>query len=738
MMKKILIVLLPLLMGGVRGGLLFSQTKNEIRAAEDYSAYNYTGAINRYEKTAKSDAMLRSLADSYFKTREYVNAEKTYAQLATSPGANPQDIVHYISVLLANEKYNDAMSWMEKYSAANFTDKRYAKYLSQKNLVDKLKTNAGQFTIKNLDINSEQEDFGAVFYKNAVVYTSSREGTKQIARIWNGNKLPYLDLYLAQRSSTGELVNVVPFEKSFNKKYHEGPCSFTKNGEVLAFTRNDYAATSADGTRKLQIFISQYSSDSSGFKVAKWSAPKGVPFNSADYSVGHPALNSDGTVLYFSSDKPGGYGGVDLYKVNRNPDGTWGRPENLGNKINTPGDEMFPYLHPSGLLFFASNGHEGLGGLDVFVAEMENGEFGRVKNVGAPINSSKDDFSFALDAAMESGYFASNRGGGGGDDDLYSFKMLKPFHFGKIIKGVTKGKDGEKLEHTDIKIMDDSNRVVKIITSDVDGNYSFDADEGKTYNLSASRKKYFDGKNSADTKTDKDEIVADLILEKAPPFSIYFLLKDKATNKPLDSVKVVVIDNMKGKDLTSFITPATGDNRIAVTDKNVGERYSYQIKMEKNGYLGKVLTLNDSVQPGEIRAEITMDKIEVGTDIGKIIDIKPIYFDVKKFDIRPDAATELDKIVKVLNDNPNMVIELGSHTDCRGDAASNLKLSDKRAKSSAEYIKKKISNPDRISGKGYGETQLINNCACEGKTKSDCSEDDHAKNRRTEFKIVKM
>ena len=160
--------------------------------------------------------------------------------------------------------------------------------------------------------------------------------------------------------------------------------------------------------------------------------------------------------------------------------------------------------------------------------------------------------------------------------------------------------------------------------------------------------------------------------------------------------------------------------------------------MEKEGYLGKTVTLNDEAKLGEIKVIEALDKIEVGADLGKIIDIKPIYFDLKKFDIRSDAASELDKIVKVMNENSTMVIELGSHTDCRGSAASNLSLSDKRAKSSAEYVKKNISKPERIYGKGYGESMPVNDCKCEGAVKSSCSEDEHQQNRRTEFKIIKM
>ena len=411
----------------------WSQGQTSKLATKEYASYDYADAAQHFEKMQKSDITLRSLGDSYYKTQQYGKSEQAYAQLMTSPGVTSQDVANYISVLLMNEKYADAITWMGKYSTSYPLDKRYSTYLSNSNTIEKLKTNAGQFIIRNLDINSAQQDFGVVFFKDSVVLTSSREEAKPVKRTWNGNNLPFLDLYAASMSSNGDLKNPKPFFGIVNKKYHDGPAAFTQNYEVMAFTRNNYDSKSAGGTRKLQIFISKAKNDttSGGHIFYEWTKPEGVPFNSNEYSVGQPAFNSDGTVMYFVSDMPGGKGGTDLYKVDRNPDGTWGKPQNLGDKINTAGDEMFPFFHSSGLLFFSSNGHEGLGGLDVFVAKINNGEVGQVKNVGAPINSSKDDFSFILNPAMSFGYFSSNREGGKGNDDIYHFQLVKPIDFDK-------------------------------------------------------------------------------------------------------------------------------------------------------------------------------------------------------------------------------------------------------------------------------------------------------------------
>ena len=731
-----LIFFLVVILSGVE---VFSQAQSSKLAAKEYNNYEYADAATHFEKMQRTDMILREQADSYFKIQQYAKAEGAYSALVSSPGATQQDFVNYISVLLMNEKYPQALEQMQKYSALYLLDKRYASYLNEANIFEKLKKDNGQFTIKNLDINSEQEDFGAVFFKDSIAFASSREDVKQVRRTWNWNKLPFLDIYVAEKDSKGELKNPKPLNRTVNKKYHEGPASFANNFTVMAFTRNNYDSAREDGTRVLQIYTSRLKVDtaSNGQIFSHWTKPVGVPFNSKDYSVGHPAFNPDGSVMYFVSDMPGGKGGTDLYKVDRNPDGTWGKPQNLGDKINTVGDEMFPFYHSSGILFFSSNAREGLGGLDVFACDMRNGETGMIKNVGAPVNSSKDDFSFVLNDGGSYGYFASNREGGKGNDDIYSYQLLKPFYFGKVISGITKNNEGQFIEHVNISLMDENGNVLKKDMSDYLGKYLFVVPEGKTYTLVASRKKYFDSKTNADTR-EKDEVNVDLILEKAPPLSIYTILTDKKSGQPLSGVKVSVTDNIAKQELASFVSDSTGNHRVPITDKGEGDKYDYTIKMEKEGYLGKTLPLTGEATLGEIQITEAFDKLEVGADLGKIIDIKPIYFDLKKWDIRSDASTELDKIVKVMNENPSMVIELGSHTDCRGTAASNLSLSDKRAKSSAEYVKKHISNPERIYGKGYGETQPVNNCKCEGAVKSTCSEEEHQQNRRTEFKIIKM
>jgi len=253
---------------------------------------------------------------------------------------------------------------------------------------------------------------------------------------------------------------------------------------------------------------------------------------------------------------------------------------------------------------------------------------------------------------------------------------------------------------------------------------------------------YTDGKNIADTHTEKDVVIADLILGKKPKFSLYCRITDERTEQPIDSVKVIIYNNID-KTNELILTSSSGDFYRDLAGMKINDSLSYKVTTEKAGYLTKIQFYNQKLfREGQYNMHevlnFRMDPVEEGFDLSKIVDVKSIYFDLGKDKIRPDAAKELDKIVKVMNENPKLEIELGSHTDCRGTAKANLELSDRRAKSSANYIKARITNPDRITGKGYGESRLINHCECEGDKKVPCSEDEHQQNRRTEFKVTKV
>lgn len=705
------------------------------KADKNFQSYSYNKAITRYEAMpVKTTDINRKLAESYQKIGKTDKAEQYLASVASATDANSKDVYNYFYILRENGKYEESENWIKKYQAMDNTDSRANLYAAGLGAYTKLKQDDGRFTIKNLDINTDAQDFGTAITKDMVVFASSRSSAEAVIRKWNWNNLPFLNLYEAKKGANYELTDLKSFNKKINHKYHEGPAVFSADGNWMAFTRDNYDEKSADGIIKLELFYAVK-------KDNKWQKEVSFPFNNKEYSVGHPAITADGKTLYFASDMPGTIGGTDIFKSVLGANGKWGTPENLGNKINTEGNEMFPSITKNNVLFYSSDGRVGLGGLDVFAVQVKENGFSKVINLGTPINDDKDDFAFVLDNDEKGGYFSSNREGGKGNDDIYSFNMLKPLRFSKQIKGSAKDKDGNLLASTAVNLYDASGKVINTVTTGDDGAYAFEVETPADYKLSGTKEKYFDGKNHANVTEEADLVIADVVLEKDPGFSLVALVTDNKTKAPLEGV-TMKIKSTDGTKL-DYVTPQTGDYRAPLAGKKLNDKISYTIELSKPGYLSKTIEFQKILdKPGEVKIsdemDLSMGKIEVGTDIGKLINIAPIYFDVNKFNIRPDAAKELDKIVKAMNEYPGMVIELGSHTDCRAPKAYNMSLSDKRAKSSAAYVISKGIPKDRIYGKGYGESKLINGCACEGTVKSTCTDAEHQANRRTEFIIVKL
>jgi len=669
---------------------LFAQSTGKIKkGGKYYEGYSYTKAIEKYESLSEKDTETkRKLAESYLKIGDTDKSESYYTEVVAAADKTKEDIYAYASVLSMNGKHAESEKWMKQYADLEKNDTRGQQYKNRPGLYKTLQQDKGRFTVTNLDVNSKEQDFGPSYYKNQLVFASSRHGVPLIKRTWNWNGLSYLDLYVSKINDDNQLDSPDQFNKKVNAKYHEGPVSFNDSATYMVFTRNNYQGKSEEGIVKLQLFEST-------LENGKWSKAKPLPYNSDEYSVGHASLTPDGKTIYFASDMPGGVGGVDLYTATKNADGTWSQAKNLGTKVNTEGNEMFPFIHPEQeMLFFASNGHIGLGGLDVFITQVKkDNTYGKVENVGTPVNSTKDDFSLILDKEKQSGYFASNREEGKGDDDIYSYQLLKPFNFGKTLKGVAKDKKGEILSAVEVILYDGEGKELEKTTTDQEGNYSFSVEPDKNYNLSGNKVDYFEGKNSASSKTEEEVIYANLELEKDPGLSLYAVVTDKKTGKPLEGVTMKIIDNLTG-DEKVVTTPKTGDYRRALSDKKLQDRGSYNFVLQKEGYFSKTVTYNtlfDKEGQYDVHSNLDLTLDLLVKDLAQLIEINPINFDYNKYAIRKDAAVELDKIVSIMNKYPNMVVELGSHTDARGSDAYNRKLSDRRAKASAAYIKKHIS-----------------------------------------------
>lgn len=640
-MKKLLIPIM-ILIGISINAFAGDKSTKEKRGDKYYFVYSFDKAIDSYTRAKKlSMEGERRLAKSYRNLNQKVQSDSIYSKfIIASSEVLPEDYYTYAMILKSDAKYDESNKMMDKFNELKPEDLRAKDYAANKTEFANLSKDDGKYKIEHLGVNTDAQDFGPSFYKNKIVFASSGAKPDLMKRTYKWNGKPFLNMYVSEVAD-GQLKAPVIFDKSLDGKMHDGPASFSKDGNYMAFTRNNYDTKRRDRVIVLQICFSNY-------KDGKWSKPEPFILNSDKYSVGHPCLSADGNSMYFSSDMPGGLGGVDIYRIKKDAKGTWGKAENLGNQVNTEGDELFPFFDEiNKSLYFSSNGRFGLGGQDIFVCEIKGLGIGRVSNAGSPLNTRYDDFAVIVDGFTNKGYFSSNRTGGSGDDDIYAVEFL---NIGKKIRGIAKNADGNSIPKTFITFMDDKNNIIDTLTTQDDGAYTFAAVPDKNYKLNGKKEKFIEGNNTANTFTKESIVQADVIL----------LTKD----------------------------------------------------------------------------EIVAQAIQPGADLGKILELESIYFDYDKFNIRPDAQKELNKIVTGMNERPNLVIELSSYADCRGTKDYNQVLSDKRASASVEYIRRKITKPERISGKGYGKTKSVNVCACEGDMAANCSEVEYQKDRRSEFIIV--
>lgn len=700
-----------------------------------YHKFNYEQSIKYYEPIKdKSIEVLRNLAHSYIMNGELENASKTYEQIYTLPQKSFNDIWNYYLVLQQLGQYDKALTLLPTLSQLNPNDTRVKKLKGAGEYYKELLAATPKYELKNLKMNSNHQEFSTAILGDKVVYATSRNRVKLSKRVWVGNHKGYLNLFVSNIPDDKDFKKGKPFTNKVNKKYHDGPVTFNEAGTFMVLTKNNYKGKSSDGTRNLQLFASELTN-------GEWSTPVAFPYNNAEYSVGQASLTPDGKYMFFVSDMPGGIGGTDLYVIERRIDGTWGELVNLKD-LNTEGNEMFPVYHPDGILFFSSNGYPGLGGLDVFVTSVSGDNysvFGTVENIGIPINGTADDFALTLDKTQKFGYLTSNRVDGQGDDDIYLVNVLQPKKFKKLIKGVTKNPENVIVPNADVFLTLNGKPVAKTISDD-QGRFEFVVNQETLFDLKGQKPKYYDGFNTANTDVPEEIVYADLVLAQEIDFALKLIVKDKTTDKEIPQTTIRMKDNV------TFIedevnTGEVGNYFTKLPDKKLNENISYYLTVSNPDYVTNTQNYYQKlIRPGVyehiIYLEPLTQELVLGEDIGKRFNINPIYFDLDESFIRPDAAIELDKIVQIMNAYPDIVIELGSHTDCRASFSYNMALSDRRAKASAEYIRQRINNPKRIYGKGYGETQLVNDCECEGDYTAICTEEEHQMNRRTEFKVV--
>ncbi|MGV6827972.1 MAG: OmpA family protein [Flavobacteriales bacterium] len=640
---------LTVLIFSIVSAFSFAQDKKTEQGIEKFDRFAFVDSrdvlLKVVDKGYHSQDIYEKLGDSYYFTAELPKAEKWYGLLYDSYGdqIDTEYLFRYAQCLKSIKQYEAADRIMEKLYTEKSDDDRAVLFENEKNYLQLIELQSGRFELSDVGINSKNSDFAPSFYQGKLVYASNREGKGVSKRIHEWNNQPFLDLYVtgSDNDPSGDSERL---SKVLNSKYHESTAVFTKDGNTVYFTRNNY-------TKK------QYKEDSHGTNLLKlyrskkvdgdWEVAEELPFNSDEYSVAHPALSPDEKTLYFASDMPGGEGLSDLYKVEIIGD-SFGTPVSLGDVINTEGRETFPFIAKNGDLYFSSDGHMGLGGLDVFVVEkQEDGTYGEGYNIGEPVNSSMDDFTFIINSTSGIGYFASNREGGLGSDDIYSFRQIE-----EPIKSCVQTLRGTVLDKKTQEVIANA----RVVLYDENGdilNETISAVDGK-FNL---------GEVSCTT-----------------PYAV------RATKEKYDP------------DEKSFVT---------------SDEFSANLK----------LALNLDPQP----------EIAVGQDLNEILDLNPIYFDLDKSFIRSDAEIELQKVIAFMKQYPNSKIDVRSHTDSRNTHAYNQKLSQRRNVSTLQYIIEKGGiSASRLTGRGYGETQLVNACA-DG---IECPEEMHQLNRRSEFIIV--
>ncbi|MCD6542996.1 MAG: OmpA family protein [Flavobacteriaceae bacterium] len=520
---------------------------------------------------------------------------------------------------------------------------------------------SGKYSIKNLSINTQNSDFGASYlgdYK--FVYASPKKGITLVNDVWLENGQRYLELYVADILPDGVLANPTLLKGDVNTRYHEADAVFTKDLKTVYFTRNNYYNEKLARDSKKWGNLAMFKATVN--EKEEWVNIIPMPFNDVEYSVGHPALSDDERTLYFVSDMPGTHGKTDIFKVSINQSG-FGNPVNLGPEINSLSKEFTPFIDGD-VMYYSSDRPGGLGGLDIYATQLSEFQPEPIW-LNKPINSAADDFAFVMNKATRLGYFSSNRAGGAGDDDIYSFIEEEPviFKCKQLITGIVKDKNtAEIIRGATVLIKDMDGTIVKSVEVDNNGLFSLSVYCETEYILEGSKSGY------------------------------------TPQSKPLTT------NDVSGKETKLLILLGRGD----------------------------IVAIEEVVPEG--LPEVLPEEIVKVRPSTYVVNIEPIYFELNSSYLNKEAKRELEKVVDLMTRYPEMIIESGSHTDSRGIEGYNIWLSDRRAKSTVTYIIDNGIDPGRITGKGYGESQLINGCS-DG---VDCSESQHAMNRRTEFVIIKM
>jgi outer membrane protein OmpA-like peptidoglycan-associated protein len=710
-MKKLLVIIFVFSIQFIN-----AQDQELIRAKRFFDKTYYTQAIILYEKLAEtkpSQEVIKNLADSYYYTNDLIKAQRYYRLLVSNynKDLDRQYYFRYAQTLKASNSYADANLVLKEYYAKSTNSQDSIYFQKELKELENVSAIGNRFDIKNLAINTPNSEFGAVRFKDNLVFASVKLKPGLFDKKYKWDNETYLNLVKVPISNINSTeADVTYFADELKTGMHEANAVFTKDGKTIYFTRNN----SKNGNKRkndqkisnLQIFKAE-------FVDGKWINTVSLPFNSPNYSVEHPALSADEKVLYFASDMPGSLGSFDIYSVNINKE-AFDTPKNLGPIINTDKREQFPFVSNDNKLYFSSDGHLGYGSLDVFVSDITGNEYSKPTNIGLPLNSNLDDFSFNIDSDTKEGYFASNREGGKGSDDIYQFKEIKELiveDCKQFIAGTITDIDTKLvIENATVILEDSDKKTLNTFTTSADGKFSFTVACESSYTVVAFKEKY-----TNESKT----LVLDKTRDKTNDGSLALKsleaikLEEKEIAENKRKQEIIIEEENKKKEALAAIALKEADKKvkadeIAATEIKKKEKVDQILKQEKD-------VVKDS-----------KDRLIIKTD--------PIYFDYNMWYIRKESKVVLSRVVTLMNKYPGMVIEIGSHTDSRGNAKFNEDLSQKRANSTREFIIQSGINANRVTAKGYGESVPIIKC----KTDDACSEEEHELNRRSEFVIKNL
>lgn len=622
----------------------YAQEKRKQKADRKYENMEYAYAAYIYEKVVEagyaSEEIHRKLGDAYYFQSQLDRAAVHYENyLEMQPDPIPEYYFRYAVSLKSVERYQEAEQLMEKFMADAYKDLRAQKFSAHRNYLEEISKQSGRYRIDTLEFNSARADFAPRVLENILVFASSRDRGLPKTSVDRWSAHPFFDLYtvdtteLSNRGETGfKLRGLV------NTRLHESTAGFSPDGRYMYFTTsnailNDPVKDSSGITR---LRIKRARRDDKN----RWGDIEDLSINDDQFSTAHPALSADGRTMFFVSDRPGGFGASDIWKVSIDAEGNTGIPHNLGDLINTAGRESFPFVNENSELFFAADSHPGLGGLDVFVSQLNaKGDPIDVYNLGTPVNTPYDDFGYMESITNKRGYFASNRPGGKGSDDIYRFVQTAPIRRACIapFEVLVQGPEGIPLSEVAWKLINEKGEMMTGGRSEEDGRFTLEYD----------------------------------------------------------------------CDRVSFV------------------------RVQKEGYAPQEVYLNDKTAYTFL---LETDRIELtpGIDLSQVLNVSPVYFEFDKYEISSQAAADLQKIVEIMNEYPDLRLEVRAYTDSRGEESYNQLLSEKRAAATVNYLVNAGISSARLKAVGYGESMPLNDCGKE----TPCSKEDHAENRRSAFVIT--